>query len=163
MVDRWLIDCPSMVDRLSIDCRLLPAKVHLVRLTTRGSCGGSRGLWGVQLNPPLAHSLVWKIPIWMFTFAQKYLSGNLRTPARTPLHRILDPPQGSYINWTSSTYLFVSLVLLNIWFMIQGDLSLLLNVLIMNIFYGFSKFQFSAVGFTFEGDPVPYFHLFCLE
>ena len=51
------------------------------------------GLWGIQLNPPLAHSLVWKIPIWKFTFAQKYLSGNLRTPARTPLHRILDPPQ----------------------------------------------------------------------
>ena len=51
------------------------------------------GLWGVQSNPPLAHSLVWKIPIWTFTFAQKYLSGNLWTPARTPLHRILDPPQ----------------------------------------------------------------------
>ena len=46
---------------------------------------------GVKSNPPLAHSLVWKIPIWTFTFAQKYLSGNLRTP----LHRILDPPQQS--------------------------------------------------------------------
>ena len=42
------------------------------------------GLWGVQLNPPLAHSLVWKILIWTFTFAQKYRSGNLQTPARTP-------------------------------------------------------------------------------
>ena len=29
----------------------------------------------------------------MFTFAQKDLSGNLGSPARTPLHRILDPPQ----------------------------------------------------------------------
>ena len=26
-------------------------------------------------------------------FAQKYLSGNLRTPTRIPLHRILDLPQ----------------------------------------------------------------------
>ena len=51
------------------------------------------GVRSVQSNPPLAHSLVWKIPIWTFTFAQKYLSGNLRTPPRTPLHRILDPPQ----------------------------------------------------------------------
>ena len=60
-------------------------------------CGGSRGALGVQLNPPLAHSLVWKILIWTFTFAQKYLSGNLRTPARTPLHRILDPPQCTHM------------------------------------------------------------------
>ena len=51
------------------------------------------GVRGVKSNPPLAHSLVWKIPICTFTFAQKYLSGNLRTPPRTPLHRILDPPQ----------------------------------------------------------------------
>ena len=51
------------------------------------------GVRGVKSNPPLAHSLVWKIPIWTFTFAQKYLSGNVRTPPRTPLHRILDPPQ----------------------------------------------------------------------
>ena len=42
------------------------------------------GVRRVQSNPPLAHSLVWKIPIWTFTFAQKYLSGNLRTPPRTP-------------------------------------------------------------------------------
>ena len=56
-------------------------------------CGGSRGALGGSVEPPLAHSLVWKIPIWTFTFAQKYLSGNLRTPTRTPLHRILDPPQ----------------------------------------------------------------------
>ena len=53
----------------------------------------SRGALGGSVEPPLAHSLVWKIPIWTFTFAQKYLSGNLRTPARTPLHRILDLPQ----------------------------------------------------------------------
>ena len=57
------------------------------------------GLWGVQSKPPLAHSLVWKIQIWTFTFAQKYLSGNLQTPAWTPLHRILDPPQ-----WYSGQY-----------------------------------------------------------
>ena len=56
------------------------------------------GVRGVKSNPPLAHSLVWKIPIWTFTFAQKYLSGNLRTPPRTPLHRILDPPQQSIPN-----------------------------------------------------------------
>ena len=55
------------------------------------------GVRGVHSNPPLAHSLVWKIPIWTFTFAQKYLSGNLRTPPRTPLHRILDPPQDWYM------------------------------------------------------------------
>ena len=67
----------------------------LVQYTWRLTVADPGGLWGIQSNPPLAHSLVWKIPIWTFTFAQKYLSGNLRTPTRTPLHRILDPPQGS--------------------------------------------------------------------
>ena len=61
------------------------------------------GVRGVKSNPPLAHSLVWKIPIWTFTFAQKYLSGNLRTPPRTPLHRILDPPQGPSLKRHRST------------------------------------------------------------
>ena len=69
------------------------------------TCGGSRGALGVQSNPPLAHSLVWKIPIWMFTFAQKYLSGNLRTPARTPLHRILDPPQVHAVSVQANVFL----------------------------------------------------------
>ena len=72
------------------------------------------GVRGVKSNPPLAHSLVWKIPIWTFTFAQKYLSGNLRTPPRTPLHRILDPPQQSteFTLILVTTDIFQSVVLL---------------------------------------------------